>query len=125
YRAGLRAIKPGATTSELFAAGRREIAQGGKDLQTAAGTKAAAQMLNNETGINWHLHGVGIESGEAALDTLREGSVLAFEPMFSFGPDAFYLEDMITVTAAGHEVLSTGLPYTAKEIEAAMARRAQ
>ncbi len=125
YRAGLQAIKPGATTSELFATSRSEIAQSSNHMQTAAGKKAAAQMLNKETGINWHLHGVGIESGEAALDTLREGSVLAFEPMFSFGPDAFYLEDMIVVTAAGHEVLSTGLPYTAKEIEAAMARRAQ
>ncbi|MCH7677359.1 hypothetical protein IH879_20750, partial [candidate division KSB1 bacterium] len=107
------------------AAGRSKLAQSRKDLQTAAGKKAAAQMLNKETGINWHLHGVGIESGEAALDTLKEGSVLAFEPMFSFGPDAFYLEDMIVVTAGGHEVLSAGLPYTAKEIAAAMARRAQ
>ncbi len=51
--------------------------------------------------------------------------VLAFEPMFSFGPDAFYLEDMIVVTAGGHEVLGAGLPYTAKEITGAMARRAQ
>ena len=125
YRAGLQAIKPGVATAEVFAAGRRGIAQSSKDLQTAAGKKAAAQMLNKDTGINWHLHGVGIESGEAALDTLKEGSVFAFEPMFSFGPDAYYLEDMIVVAANGHEVLSTGLPYTAKEIAAAMARRAQ
>lgn len=122
YRAGLQAIKPGATRSELFAAGRSEIAQSSDHMQTVAGKKAAAQMLNKETGINWHLHGVGIKSGEAALDTLKEGSVLAFEPMFSFGPDAFYLEDMIVVTTGGHEVLSAGLPYTAKEIEAAMAK---
>ncbi len=37
------------------------------------------------------------------------------------GPDAFYLEDMILVTATGHRVLSAGLPYTADEIEALMA----
>ena len=120
YHAGLQAIKPGVTTSAVFAAGRMGITQGSKQLQTAAGRKAAVQMLNKESGIDWHLHGVGIESGEAALDTLKEGSVFAFEPMFAFGPDAYYLEDMIVVTADGHEVLSAGLPYTSKEIVKAM-----
>ncbi len=69
----------------------------------------------------WSIHGVGVDSGETPLQTLRAGSVIAFEPMFSVGADAFYLEDMILVTATGHEVLSVGLPYTAEEIEAMMA----
>ena len=47
---------------------------------------------------------------------------IAFEPMFSAGADAFYLEDMILVTESGHEVLSAGLPYAAEEIEAVMAQ---
>ena len=71
----------------------------------------------------WSIHGVGIESGETALEVLEVGSVIAFEPMFSRGPDAFYLEDMIVITEMGHEVLSGGLPYTAEEIEAVMRLR--
>jgi Xaa-Pro aminopeptidase len=42
--------------------------------------------------------------------------------MFSVGADAYYMEDMILVTASGHEVLTRGLPYTADEIEAVMRR---
>ena len=38
--------------------------------------------------------------------------------------DGFYLEDMIAVTANGFEVLTPGLPYTAREIEAVMANGA-
>ena len=79
-------------------------------------------MLDATSGVHWHLHGVGIESGEEALDTLAVGTVLAYEPMFSYGADAYYLEDMIVVTEGGYEVMSTGLPYTAEEIEALMAR---
>lgn len=50
------------------------------------------------------------------------GSVIAFEPMFSVGEDAYYLEDMILVTENGHEILTKALPYTAEEIEMEMAR---
>jgi len=39
------------------------------------------------------------------------------------GPDAFYLEDMILVTETGHRILSSGLPYTADEIERRMSGR--
>ena len=53
---------------------------------------------------------------------LRAGTVLAYEPMVTVGPDAFYLEDMIVVTQDGHEVLSSGLPYRAAEVDAFMAR---
>lgn len=52
---------------------------------------------------------------------MEVGAVIAFEPMFSVGADAFYLEDMILVTQNGYEVLSAGLPYSAVEIEALMA----
>ena len=69
----------------------------------------------------WHIHGVGIESGEDALSVLHEGAVIAYEPGFQVGADAFYLEDMVVITATGRAILSTGLPYRAAEIEAVMA----
>ncbi|MFQ5744510.1 MAG: hypothetical protein ACE5HV_13110 [Acidobacteriota bacterium] len=53
---------------------------------------------------------------ESALKVLRAGTVVAYEPMVAVGPDAFYLEDRILVTEAGHEALSSGLPYSADEI---------
>ena len=35
----------------------------------------------------------------------------------------FYLEDMILVTTAGHEVLSSGLPYSAAGVADMMQQR--
>ena len=46
--------------------------------------------------------------------------MLAFEPMLTVEGVGLYLEDMILITPAGPEVLTTGLPYTAEELEAAM-----
>ena len=71
----------------------------------------------------WHIHAVGLESGEDIPDVLRSGMVVAYEPGFSVGDDAYYLEDMILVTETGHRVLSTGLPYAADEIVESMSGR--
>ena len=121
YRAGLAAMRAGVTRIEVIEASRSAIARLGYEHADERAQAASEQMLDRQTGVVWHMHGVGIESGEAALDRLEAGTVLAFEPMYSQGADAYYLEDMILVTETGHEVLSTGLPYTADEIEAVMA----
>ncbi len=123
YRAGVDAIEPGMTRDDVFAVSRAWIARRREAVTTPEARKAVARMLDPEQGINWHLHGVGVESGETALDTLVVGAVFAYEPMFTYEGEAYYLEDMIAVTPGGHEVLSAGLPYTAEEIERTMARR--
>jgi Xaa-Pro aminopeptidase len=46
--------------------------------------------------------------------------VLAFEPILAVDGVGLYLEDMILVTSEETEVLTTGLPYSAVEIERAM-----
>jgi Xaa-Pro aminopeptidase len=66
------------------------------------------------------MHGVGIASAEGLIGTLRAGQVFAFEPILTVDGVGLYLEDMILVTPTGIEVLTTGLPYTAVEIEHAM-----
>ena len=47
--------------------------------------------------------------------------VVAFEPIFSVDGQGFYLEDMVLVTNDGHEILTPGLPYSAREVERAVA----
>ncbi|MGD2068610.1 MAG: hypothetical protein PVI57_07980 [Gemmatimonadota bacterium] len=84
-------------------------------LGTATGRAAAEAILSGEEYV-WHIHGVGIDSGEDIPDTLETGMVVAYEPGVSVGEDAFYLEDMILVTENGHRILSEGLPYSADEI---------
>ena len=119
YRAGLQAIRATVPLDEVRQASVDEIIRLQPGLRTEQGREAARVLLSRGTGV-WHIHGVGIESGEAAVDPLASGSVIAYEPTIEVGPDAFYLEDMILVTEAGHRVLSTGLPYTAEEIERVM-----
>lgn len=117
YRAGLAAMAPGVTFEEVAEASRRQVWRSAAGLRTDQARRAAEAV----DGWIFHIHGVGIESGETGTGVLEEGTVLAYEPMFSVDGDAFYLEDMILVTPDGHEVLSKGLPYTAEEIEAVMA----
>ena len=113
YLAGLDAMADGVTVSEVRAASRARVRALEPSMATDAGREAVAQL---DTDAAWHLHGVGIDSGEDALPVLITGAVLAYEPMLAIGPDVFYLEDMILVTASGHEVLSAGLPYRASAI---------
>lgn len=121
YRAGVAAIGPGVPLDSIRAASRREIARiGARDPDLAALTETMNAPVG---GVDWHIHGVGIESGEAPQPVLVPGAVIAYEPMFSFGPDAYYLEDMILVTDVGSEVLTPGLPTTAAEIRSFLRAR--
>jgi Xaa-Pro aminopeptidase len=106
-----------------MAASRAEIERQTGSLKTTEGREAARILLTPDGMSGWSIHSVGVESGETPLQTLVAGAVIAFEPIFSVGADAYYLEDMIHITATGVDVLSAGLPYTASEIEAAMRRR--
>ncbi|HEY7566561.1 MAG TPA: aminopeptidase P N-terminal domain-containing protein [Gemmatimonadaceae bacterium] len=121
YRAGMAKMKSGVARTDVLAASRAEIARLQSGLTTAQGRRAAERLLAPDGMADWSIHSVGIDSGESALPLLAAGAVVAFEPIFSVDEDAFYLEDMILITGAGYEVLSAGLPYTAREIEAAMA----
>ena len=115
YLAGLEAMADGVSVTEVRAASRTRIRELGATLGSDVARAAVAQLDMDSA---WHLHGVGIDSGEEALPVLEAGAVIAYEPMLLIGPDAFYLEDMILITEAGHEVLSAGLPYPAETLEA-------
>jgi hypothetical protein len=43
--------------------------------------------------------------------------------MFTVDEFGFYLEDLLLITSAGYELLTPGLPYSAAEIERAMAKQ--
>ncbi len=119
YRAGMNVMAAGVPLDTVRAASARAVVDARGELETNTGRHAADAILAQGNSV-WHIHGVGIESGENPGSLLEAGSVIAFEPMIEVGKDAFYLEDMILITSAGFEILSKGLPYTAQEIEAVM-----
>lgn len=122
YKAGLSAMKAGATLPSVMETARAEVEKSESSLRTDYARRAAATIRKASLRETWHIHGVGLDGGETGTDVLEAGSVIAFEPMFSVDADAYYLEDMILVTPSGHEVLTKGLPYSASEIEDVMSR---
>lgn len=119
YRAGVSAMRPGATLAEIAQASHQAIL-------TQRGVSpehdALVDMMTSDPGVAWHIHGVGIESGENPGNTLKQGTVLAYEPMISIGNNAYYLEDMWLITETGAENLTPGLPTSRQEIESFLRR---
>jgi Xaa-Pro aminopeptidase len=106
YRAGLAAMKGGVPLQTVMERARSEVERSKETLSSDYARRAAVTIIAAPLPATWHIHGVGLDGGETGTDTLEAGSVIAFEPMFSVDDDAYYM--------------TSGLPYTAAEIEAAM-----
>ena len=120
YKAGLAGFRDGVKRDDVFAASLAEVRRRQARLSTPLGRKAAETLLGKDGLEWWEIHGVGLDSAEGMPEVLRTGMTVDFEPIFSVDGQGFYLEDMILVTPAGHEILTPGLPYSAEEIEQAV-----
>jgi len=144
-QAGLEAARPGATFADVHAAAVRVIAQHLHDWGLLP--VAVEQSLDPEAGGHhrrWMVHGtshhLGIDVHDCAQarrenylnGVLRPGMVLTVEPGLYFKstdllvPEelrgiGIRIEDDVLITDDGCEILSTGLPRTADEVEAWMA----
>lgn len=123
YRAGLVALKDGAEVSTIFRLALDKIAGLAPTLRTPMGRQAAETILGPNGIEAWQIHGVGLDDAEGRPERLKAGMTVAYELMFAIGDQGFYLEDMILIEPNGYRMLTPDLPYTAAEIEAAMARR--
>lgn len=119
YRAGIAAMGPGVPLEAVRDAAAAHLAARAADAEREREGRLLRAMADQ---VDWHIHGIGIESAEANAEALETGTVIAFEPMFVHGVDAFYLEDMILITADGAEVLTAEVPTTAEEIAAFLRR---
>lgn len=123
YRAGLERVRDGVTPREIRDAFQAEVRARRPAMETPLG-RAAADLLLTEEGLRyWQLHHVGIgpSEGGAPLDVpIRAGMVVAYEPIFTVEGQGFYLEDLLLITADGYDLLTSGVPTTSDEIEAAM-----
>lgn len=123
YRAGVAAIRDGSTVAAVMQASIDEVKRRQSALRSRLASEAGA-LITRPGGIPyWQLHGIGLEDAEDPPDTLRAGMVVDYEPIFVVSGQGFYMEDMLLVTAHGAEILTKGLPTTAREIERAMRRR--
>jgi Xaa-Pro aminopeptidase len=122
YRAGLALLRDGVRARAVYDEALAEIRRRSSSLSTPQGKHAAEILLGSRGTDAWELHGVGLDDAEGLPDVLRTGMTVAYELMFTVDGDGFYLEDMIAIENDGCEILTPNLPYTAREIEAAMKR---
>jgi Xaa-Pro aminopeptidase len=146
--AGLAAVRPGNRFSDVHDAAIRVVAEHLEAWGLLPDGVTAEDTLDKEHGQyhrRWMVHGtshhLGLDVHDCALATreeymdaeLRPGMVLTVEPGLYFkaddlkAPERFRgigvrIEDDVLVTAEGHENLSAGMPRTAEDVEAWIAR---
>jgi Xaa-Pro aminopeptidase len=123
YRGGLREMRAGRSSKDVLAAWRLIFERNAASLKTDFARRTASIALSTEGTPLWQIHGVGLDNAEGLITTFRAGQVFAYEPILTVDGIGLYLEDMVLMTERGPEVLTTGLPYTASEIEREMAAR--
>lgn len=120
YLAGVSQMRPGATRQDVFKATTSYIEQHQTELKSETAKKAAANFLQQP---NMPLHGLGLDMAEGVPKTFQPGNVLCYEPLLTAGNQGFFVEDTFLIVPTGYEVLNPSLPYSAKDIEQAMARQ--
>jgi Xaa-Pro aminopeptidase len=143
-QAGIDTIRPGVAFDDVHQACMRVLAEGLSDLGLLPVTVDEAMKPDSILYRRWTLHGFGHMLGIDVHDcararkekyregTLGEGYVLTVEPGLYFQPEdelvpaelhgiGIRIEDDVLVTAQGADVLSSGLPRTADDVEAWLA----
>jgi Xaa-Pro aminopeptidase len=143
-QAGIDTIRPGVAFDDVHQACMRVLAEGLSDLGLLPVSVDEAMKPDSILYRRWTLHGFGHMLGIDVHDcararkkkyregTLGAGYVLTVEPGLYFQPEddlvpadlhgiGIRIEDDVLVTAQGAEVLSSGLPRTADDIEAWLA----
>ncbi len=141
--AGLAAVRPGATFSDIHAAAIRSIAQTLFDwglLPDGVDVEATLDKEHGQYHRRWMVHGtshhLGLDVHDCAqardadyMDgTLAPGMILTVEPGLYFKADdelapqelrgiGVRIEDDVLVTATSHENLSAAMPRTSTEVE--------
>jgi Xaa-Pro aminopeptidase len=108
-KAGIEAVRPGATLRDVHAAAKAVLAEHGLDRWFLHGTS--------------HSVGLNVHDAWSSRRELEVGSVLTVEPGVYIAEEALgvRIEDTILVTADGPVILSSGVPKERAEVEALMA----
>jgi Xaa-Pro aminopeptidase len=118
YLAGLKVMKEGTTAEDIIKASINYVNEHKDNLKSEMAKQAAANAMKNG---EWPLHGLGLDMADGFPRVLRAGNVICYEPRFTAGDQALFVEDTILITHDGYEILNPPLPYSAKEIETALA----
>jgi Xaa-Pro aminopeptidase len=120
YMAGIAVMKEGATSDDVVRGATAAVQAAIFGLKSAMAKEAAASLVNNPRQLAI-LHGLGLDMADGGVRLMQAGNVICFEPGVTVRGDSFFVEDTLLITKTGHEILNPPLPYSAADIEKAMA----
>jgi len=119
YRAGVGAMRPGATPADVNRATTTYVVDHRGTLQSSFARDAAA-VVDAKTG--WFLHSIGLDLLEDPPRVFEPGNVICFEPRLTAHEQSVFVEDTFIITPSGQRQLSPPLPTSPHEIENEIAR---
>jgi Xaa-Pro aminopeptidase len=120
YQSSLQAIQDGVSADTVIQTTIRYVDDHKQGLHSELAHKAAEQLMKPRS---WIMYTHGLDMVEIfPVKALHTGNLVAFGPDFDVGGMGFYEEDVVLVTANGHELANPALPYMAADIEKLMAR---
>jgi Xaa-Pro aminopeptidase len=121
YQAGLRAMRDGVTSDDVFRACNQYVQDRIKSLRSDL-AKHAAERLATPNGWIMYTHGLDMVEIFPPPKELHSGNTIAFSADISADGVGFYQEDVLLITPNGYELINPPLPYSPADIEALMAR---
>lgn len=122
YQSVAHELKEGLTETEAFEIWKNELLQHRERAKSALAHRAIDTWSERKNVPYWQMHTMNLDAGFIE-GPLRAGMVIDFEPIASIGGQGYYLEDMYLISKDGATVMTSGLPYTAEEIEAFLAEK--
>jgi Xaa-Pro aminopeptidase len=119
YHAGVGALREGVTIDQVFAVWRDELLRHRASAKTLLSQHAIDSWSKRENVPFWQIHSTNLVTG-VPPDPLVAGVTVNFEPIASIEGQGFFIEDMYLIEKDGAELLTSGVPYSAEEIEAVM-----
>ena len=121
YQNGLRALYDGCSADDVIRAGARYVEDHRQQLHSDLAKRAAAEIIKPNTWI-MYTHGLDMVEIFPPPKQFHTGYTVAIGPEFYVDGQGFYEEDVVLITADGYQLINPALPYSAAEIERAMAR---
>jgi len=122
YQSVARELKEGLTGDGAFDIWKGELLRHRESAKSPLAQRAIETWSERKNVPYWQIHTMNLDAGYIE-GPLRAGMVIDFEPIASVGGQGYYLEDMYIIGKDGARVMTSGLPYTAEEIEAFVAQK--
>jgi Xaa-Pro aminopeptidase len=119
YRAGVAALRAGITVDQVYEAWRVELLRHRTAVKSVLAQHAIDSWSKRENVPFWQIHATNLVAAFPPA-ALPAGMTVNFEPIAAVDGQGFFLEDMYLITKDSAELLTSGVPYSAEEIETGM-----